>query len=306
MLFIFKINLYAYIDGIKIEIVEAPKYGTVHIPLVDKHININTDMFRLGYMQAGSSTKKLIKDNEFYVVTLQDKYSKGKINAIVKGKYMKRRPYNVGILTQSAFLLSKKFLGANYDKTALENRLNEIAKKVIEDKGFILDNKHEIDYTDILLYTNGSKVLYKPYKEYVIPLENKIKNNNFTYEEAYSFVYDKREKKNLKKTEKEKVKKVVPLYRLVRFLHIPKNTKVGTEIETLEQLRKGSAKVDYFEIIEPSIPFRIKNDGTLVVSLNLTKQQYSFEAIARTKDGDSNKISFTIIIDELRDSKFYK
>lgn len=304
--FILQINLYANIDGIKIEIVDANMYGKVHIPLVNKRIKVNTDMFRLGYVQAGKSTKKLIKENEFYVVTLQDKYSKGKINAIVKGDYIKRRPYNIGVLTQLTFLLSKELLGENYDKSALENRLNEIAKKVIEDKGFVLDNKYEIDYTDILLYTNGSKVLYKPYNEYVLPLESKMKNNTLTYNDAYSFVYDKKDKKTLTKKEKNRVKKIIPLYRLVRFLHIPKNTKIGTEIETLEQLRVGSAKVDSFEILDSSVPFRINNDGTLIVSWNLTKKHYSFKAIAHTKDGDSNKIEFTIVIDKVKDTKFYK
>ena len=308
ILSIFYINLNANIDGIKIEIVEAHMYGKVHIPLVDKRIRVNTDMFRLGYMQAGKSTKELINENEFYVITLQDKYSKGKLNAIIKGDYLKRKPHNIGVLTQVTFLLSQNLLGDNYDKSALENRLNEIAEKVIDEKGFILDNNFEIGYTDILLYTNGSKVLYKPYNEYVKPLETMIKNNKLTYEDAYSFVYDKPYRKTVPKKEKEKnkVKKVVPLYRLVRFLHIPKNTKIGTELETLEQLRVGSAKVDDFEILDSSIPFRIKNDGTLVVSLNLTKDQYSFEAIAHTKHGDSNKISFTIVIDELKDTKFYK
>ena len=308
ILSIFYINLNANIDGIKIEIVEAHMYGKVHIPLVDKRINVNTDMFQLGYMQASKSTKRLINENEFYVITLQDKYSKGKLNAIVKGDYLKRRPHNVGVLTEVTFVLSQNLLGDHYDRSALESRLNEIAIKVIKRKGFVLDNNFEIDYTDILLYTNVGKVLYKPYNEYVKPLETKIKNNSLTYEDAYSFVYDKPVRKPISKTtkEKNKVKKVRPLYRLVRFIHIPKNTKIGTEIETLEQLRAGSAKVDSFEILASSIPFRIDRDGTLVLSSALTKKHYSFEAIAHTKDGNSNKISFTIIIDELKDTKFFK
>jgi hypothetical protein len=64
--------------------------------------------------------------------------------------------------------------------------------------------------------------------------------------------------------------------------------------------------VDSFEILASSIPFRIDRDGTLVLSSALTKGHYSFEAVAHTKDGDSNKIEFTIIIDELKDTRFYK
>ena len=310
MLSIFHSNLNANMDGIKIEIVEARMYGKVHIPLVDKRINVNTDMFRVGYMQAGESTKRLLKDNEFYVVTLQDKYSKGKLNAIVKGAYTQRRPYNVGVLTQVAFLLSQDLLGDNYDATALEARLNKLAKKIIKRKGFVLDNILEIDYTDVLLHTNNTKVLYKPYDEYVKPLELKIKNNRLSYKDAYSFVYDKPHRRTVSRNEnsdaKKGPKKVTPLYRLVRFIHIPKNTKIGTKIETLEQLRVGSAKVDNFEILDSSIPFRIEKDGTLLLSLNLTQKHYSFEAVAHTKDGDSNKISFTIIIDNVKESKYYK
>ena len=265
-------------------------------------------MFQLGYMQASTSTKRLINENEFYVITLQDKYSKGKLNAVIKGDYLKRRPHNIGVLTQVAFLLSQDLLGNNYDRSALEKRLNKIAKKVIKRKGFVLDNNFDIDYTDILLYTNVGKVLYKPYDEYVKPLETKIKNNDLTYEDAYSFVYDKPSKKvvSQKVKEKNRAKKVKPLYRLVRFIHIPKNTKIGTEIETLEQLRAGSAKVDSFEILASSIPFRIDRDGTLVLSSALTQDHYSFEAVAHTQDGISNKISFTIVIDKLKDTKYYK
>ena len=307
ILSIFFSNLNANIDGIKIEIVEAHKYGKVHIPLVDKRISVNTDMFRLGYMQAGKSTKKLINENEFYIITIQDKYSKGKLNAIIKGDHLKRRPHNVGVLTQAAFMLSQDLLGNNYNRSVLENRLNEIAKKIIKRKGFVLDNNLDIDYTDILLYTDGTRVLYKPFNAYVKPLETKIKNNTFRYKDAYSFVYDPYHRTvPKKKNEKESVKKVIPLYRLVRFIHLPQNTKIGTEIETLEQLREGSAKVDSFEILGSSMPFRIDPKGTVTVSLPLTKKSYSFTAIAHTKDGDSNKIEFTIIIDKLKDTKFYK
>ena len=304
----FSIHLNAAIDGLHLEIVEAQMYGKVHIPLVDKRIKVDTDMFHLGYMQTGKSTNRLIEKNKFYVITIQDKYSKGKLNAIVEGSYLKRRPYNIGVLTEVSFLLSRHLLGANYDKSALKNKLNELAQQIVAKKGFVLDNNPEIDYTDVLLYLNISKILYKPYDEYAKPLETKIKNNRLTYEDAYSFVYDKISKKAVSKdvNEKNKVKKVIPLYRLVRFIHIPRNTTIGTEIETLEQLRVGSSKVDDFEILASSIPFRIDKKGTLIVSLNLTEEHYSFEAIAHTKDGDSNKISFTIIIDQLKDDKYYK
>ncbi len=260
-------------------------------------------MFRLGYMQAGKSTKKLINENEFYIITIQDKYSKGKLNAIIKGDHLKRRPHNVGVLTQVAFMLSQDLLGDNYDRSALENRLDEIAKKIIKRKGFVLDNKFDIDYTDILLYTDGTRVLYKPYNESVKPLETKIKNNTLTSKDANSFVYEPYTR-TVSKKEKNSVKKVKPLYRLVRFIHIPQNMKIGTEIETLEQLRVGSAKVDSFEILGESMPFRIDQKGTVTVSLPLTKEHYSFTAIAHTKDGNSNKIEFTIIIDKLKDTEF--
>lgn len=300
-------NLSANINGIKIEIVEAHEYGKVHIPLVDKRINANTDMFRLGYMQAGKSTQKVINKSDFYIITIQDKYSKGKLNAIIKGDHLKRRPHHVGVLTQATFLLARDLLGDKYNKSTLENKLNKIAKKIIKRKGFVLDNNLEIDYTDILLYTDESRVLYKPFDEYVKPLETKIKNNTFTYKDAYSFVYDPYHRTvPKKKNEKDSIKKVIPLYRLVRFIHIPQNTNIGTEIETLEQLRVGSAKVDGFEILGSSMPFRISQKGTVTVSLPLTKEHYSFRAIAHTKDGDSNKIEFTIIIDDLEDKKFYK
>ncbi len=114
-IFILNVNLYANIDGLRIEIVDANMYGKIHIPLVDKRIDVNKDIFRLGYLQTGKSTKKLIKENEFYVVSIQNKYSKGKVNAIVKGEYLRSNPYNMGALTQVVFLLLENLLGSNYE-----------------------------------------------------------------------------------------------------------------------------------------------------------------------------------------------
>ena len=311
MLSIFYINLSANIDGIKVEIIKASMYGKVHIPLMSKRINTNNDMFRLGYMKAGQSTKKLIEDNEFYVITVEDKHSKGKLHTIIKGQYFKENPHGIGILTEVTFLLSQDLLGNNYDKYALEERLDTIAKKIINEKSFILNNNMEIAYSDVLLYQNGSKILYKPYLEYVIPLEKEFKNGKFTYDDAYNFVYGKTNKQSVQiidSVDNNETLKIAPLYRLVLFFHIPQNTKIGTELKTLKQLRVGTSPVDNFEILQSSIPFKIKKDGTLIVSsmLDINQDNYSFEAIAHTEDGDSNKISFTIVIDKLKDSEFYK
>ena len=152
-------------------------------------------------------------------------------------------------------------------------------------------------------------MLYKPYNEYVKFLELKIKNNRLNYQDAHSFVYDKPHRKTISKNENTNTekdpKKVTPLYRLVHFIHILKNTKIGTKIEMLEQLHVGSTKVDNFEILGTSIPFRIKNDGTRLLSSNLIQKHYSFEAVAHRKDSDSNKISFTIVINNVKKSKYY-
>ena len=224
----------------------------------------------------------------------------------MKGAYLKKYQYNITALTECAFLLSQKFLGDHYDKEALENNLNAIAKKVIKRKGFVLENEAAIAYSDILLYENGFKVLYKPYTEYVKPLEKKIKENRLTHKDAYRFVYEEATPHKAVRQDSGKQKKVAPLYRLVVFLHIPRNTKRMTEIVTLQQLRVGSAKVEKFELSDPTVPFRITNKGSVVLSSSLKEDVYNFEVIAHTKDGDSNKISFTIIIDKPKDSQFYK
>jgi len=54
-IFILNVNLYANINGLRIEIVDANMYGKIHIPLVDKHIDVNKDIFRLG---VGKSDEK--------------------------------------------------------------------------------------------------------------------------------------------------------------------------------------------------------------------------------------------------------
>jgi len=304
LLFIYQLNLHATINGIQLEIVEASQYGTVHIPLVNKRLDITTNMFQLGYMQAGKSTTRLLNDNSYYVITLKDKYSKAPLHIITNGAYMKKRPYNAGVLTEVSFILSKDLLGPNYNKKALDNRLNTIAKKVIKRKGFVLDNKSTIDYTDILLYKNGTHVVYKPYDPDILTLEKMIKENKLSYQEAHHFVYDKREKRVVKHNSKKK--KVKTLYRLIVFKHIPNNMSLGTEITILKPLRVGSAPVDGFEILGDSMPFRIDNQGKVTLARALTQTRYSFNAVAHTKDGDSNIIEFNIIIDPVKEKKFYK
>lgn len=293
---IFYVSSSANIDGIKIETIKAKMYGKVHIPLLSKRIKSKNDMFSLGQINASRSTKKLLEKDEFYIITLEDKYSKGKLHAIVKGDYLKKYPHYVSPLTEVAFLLSRDFIGDKYDKIALEKNLNKIAKKVIKKKGFILDNTFEIGYSDVLLY--------KPYKDNLKLLEKKIKNNVLTYNEAYNFVNNNKKTKEVIK--KNKIKKVIPLYRLVVFLHIPQNTKIGTKLVKLEQLRRGSAQVESFEILKANMPFRVTKDGTFKVSSSLKEDSYSFEAIAHTKDGDSNKISFTVVIDKIKDDRYLK
>ena len=302
---ILQLNLHATISGIKMEIVEANQYGTVHIPLVSKQLDIKSDMFRLGYMQAGKKTISLLKDEHYYVITLKDNYSKSPLHVIANGAYMKRRPYNAGVLTEISFRLCQEFLGNHYDKQALKERLDKIAKKVISQKGFVLDNKLDIDYTDILLYKNGSHVLRKLYDPDVMDLEKKIKVGAFRHQDAYDFVYVKSLRKH-KRKEKDGVKIVKPLYRLIVFKHIPKNTALGTTITTLKPLRVGSAKVDEFEILGDTVPFRIDRQGKLILAAQLLQPRYSFDAIAHTKDANSNKIEFNIIIDQINKQDRYK
>jgi len=306
ILSVFYGDVSANINGVKIQTIEAKLYGTVHIPLLEKRIKSKNNIFTLGQINASTSTKKLYKDDEFYIISLEDKYSKGKLHAIVKGAYLKKYPHYINTLTEVAFLLSQDFIGKKYDKVLLEKNLNEIAKKVIKRKGFVLDNSFEIGYSDILLYESRVKVLYKPYDEYLKPLKNKIKKNSLTYQEAYRFVYDKQSVKKIPKKESENIKKIAPLYRLIVFLHIPQNTKLGTTLVKLKQLRKGSAMVDEFEIFSANIPFKIQRDGTFKVSARLSKESYSFEAIAHTKDGNSNRISFTIVVDKIKNDRYYK
>jgi hypothetical protein len=306
MLSVFYGNISANINGVRVQTVEAKLYGTVHIPLADKRIKSKNSIFTLGQIIASRTTKKLYQDDEFYIISLEDKYSKGRLHAIVKGDYLKKYPHYITTLTEVAFLLSKDFIGEKYDKVALEKNLNKIAKKVIRRKGFVLDNSFEIGYSDILLYEDRVKVLYKSYDNYLKPLQNKIEKNTLTYQDAYNFVYNNQLEKKILKKKSRAIKKVAPLYRLIVFLHIPQNTKQGTTLVELEQLRKGSAIVEKFEILSSNIPFKINRDGTLKVSARLSKESYSFEALAHTKDGDSNKINFTIIIDEVKEEKYYK
>jgi len=306
ILSLFHTNVSANIDGILIETIEAQRYGQVHIPLISKRVKTNKDMFHLGYLISSKSTKALIKEDEFYIITMQDKFSKGKLSAIIKGSYLQKYQYHISALTQVSFLLSQEYIGRKYDKIALENNLNNIARKMVKRKGFVLDNDFEIGYTDVLLYENGGRELYKSYDDHVRPLERKIKNNTLTREDAYDFVYEKSSHKRVLTQKIDEPKKVKPLYRLVVFLHIPRNTKRGTEIVKLKRLREGSAKVDGFELNNSNVPFRISSDGSVVLSAVLREDVYDFEAVAHTKDGDSNKISFTIVVDNVKEGKYYK
>ncbi len=302
---IVSVPLSANVGGVNVTIEKADKVGTVHIPLVEKRLDVNADIFSIGFMHAGKKTASLIEPQLYYVVTLKDERNKGSLHAIVKGAYMLRRDYRLSVLTEVVYRLSKKYLGKGYDEQALESRLKELSQKMVIKKGFVFDNEFEIAYSDVLTYSDKVKVLKKPYSDIAL-LQQKIKDNTLSDSDAYQFVYDE---KSLTSPHREKEvghKKVKPLYRLVVFLHVPKNLPIGSEITHLKQLRAGSAKVESFKILADSVPFRISPNGVVRLSRELKERSYSFKAVAQTKDGESNNIDFTIIVDKVKNNSYLK
>jgi len=302
VVFILCSNVYANIKGIKIETIDAQKYGTVHIPLISKRIDINRDIFHIGQLVSSKSTKALIKNEKYYIVSMEDASSRGKLHAVIKGEYLQRYPYNITILSEIAYQLSRNLMGENYDEKALSKNLERIATNVIRRKGFVLDNHTKIAYSDILLYERNTKVLYKS-SDALRMLEEKVKQNRLSYKDAYDFVYGK---SYPKKVLTSKSKKLKPLYRLVALFHISKNTKINTEILKLKPLREGSSPVEKFVLSKQDLPFRITKEGSVILAGLLRKKVYDFEAVAHTKDDESNVISFTVIVDEVHEDGFYK
>ncbi len=177
----------------------------------------NTLPFYYGYTSAGnslltsgllnfpSSILNTIKSEDFYILSVNggedidaddDKVldatptqNNGSIRTVLSGDKIKNESFKVNILTEVVYQLTKEMLISDSNTTALNNMLDEIAKKlIIED----VNDDGEINYDDILVWMPSfdKDKLLKPYDIYYQPIVEKIYNDEDIYDEAYALVND--------------------------------------------------------------------------------------------------------------------
>jgi len=197
------------IAGASVKIVAAQNYGDTNASVIYSGITTsNTDILKAGLIELSSSDKAKFDDDSYYVISakggedldrdddlVRDDIptpNEGTIHAIIKGSDIKLLSFRLNVLTEAIFQVSGGVLGPNYDAIALEEKLDDGAKKLIKEKLYPTDSDMSIVYRDILLWAPGvdKKVLYKPYDIFVEPIVEKTYSDSPRFDESYALIYE--------------------------------------------------------------------------------------------------------------------
>ncbi len=83
---------------------------------------------------------------------------------------------------------------------------------------------------------------------------------------------------------------------------IDENVKIGTKVDKIETLVPGISPIEHFAILNPDVPFAVDMNGTIYTTGPLDyemKKSYQFYLIAKTKAGNSNKLKYTITLNDI-------
>ena len=197
------------IAGANVKIVSAKNYGDANASVIYSGVTTsNTDILKAGLIELSSSDKAKFDDENYYVIfarggedvdrdddLVRDDIptpNEGTIHAIIKGSDLKLLSFRLNVLTEAVFQVSGGVLGSNYDAVALENKLDEAAKKLIKEKLYPTDSDMSIVYRDVLLWAPGvdKRVLYKPYNIFVEPIVEKTYSDSPRFDESYTLIYE--------------------------------------------------------------------------------------------------------------------
>jgi len=164
----------------------------------------------------------------------------GGIHAVVHTDTLKNENFKVNILTEVAFVLTEELMTQELNTTALQEKLDDIAKRLLVQD---VDGNGEIGYRDLLAWvpTIDKAKLRKSYATFYEPIVQKIYRNEAIYDDAYALAYE-------------------PFFR-EREIKIDENASAGTIVAKVE-LELLNVEASY-SLVEENDFFEILRDGTI-------------------------------------------
>jgi len=227
----------------------------------------------------------------------------GTIHAIISKKELLANMYKVNILTELSFQVSKDLLGATYDRYQLDNRLNDIAKKVLIEKLYPLSDT-PLNRDDIVYWLpNANKNwLVKNYIDDLHPIVMKVHNGEYIGTDAQNFIYG-----DINFTDNKS-----PILGSTWF-RIDENITGKYFIGKMKIISEGNSSIASYTIKESegSDKFSIDSNGRIYLNDGETldfedKNYYDLFVIAENTQGMSRPVLLRLLINDISDAPTFE
>ena len=270
--------------------------GEIHIP---KHILEGFEDDRYYIIEAVGGED--IDTDDDFVVDAAPTPNKGKVYAIATGREIKYVGFKVNILTTVSFTLAKESIEGNATAEQIEEKLSDIASRLLRYKLYPDKTQSSITNTDILVWlpTTDQDVLLKSYTKLAKMVED-IYQGHPIYEDAYAYVYG---------VEDNNISDPQPLPPIIRSFSgtISESAPGGTLVGKIEVLRGGEDVVFGALSGKGSEKFALSPTGEISLKEHETldyeqKWLYILKAEAHNSHGNSGKVSVFISIEDVIDA----
>jgi hypothetical protein len=225
----------------------------------------------------------------------------GKLHLILDKKSLLNNDYKVNILTEIAYQLSKDLLGSSYDKKRVQERLDDIAKRVFIEKLYPVAEE-PLGRLDLFYWIPSAHKnwLIKPYAK-VAPIVEKVYKGEDIYDDAYRYVYEE-----IKQTQ-EQQSAPEPIL-ASKWIKVSEGLKGAVDIGEVTLKSEGkSSIVSYHLSGEGSELFAIDEVGTISLKEGKTldfekKKLYQMSLTAKNSDGESRPVTLYVVVANVVDS----
>jgi hypothetical protein len=241
-----------------------------------------------------------IDKNDDLVVDSTFTHLSGKLHLILDKKSLLNNDYKVNILTEIAYQLSKDLLGNNYDKKRVQERLDDIAKRVLIEKLYPVAEE-PLGRNDLFYWIPAAHKnwLIKPYAQ-LAHIVDKVYKGEDIYDDAYRFVYEE-----IKQTAQQS--RPEPIL-TSKWLQISEGIKGPVDIGNVALISEGKSSILSYQLSgDGSELFEIDQAG--VVSLKEgkvldfeKKKLYQMKLIAKNSDGESRPVTLVVVVKNIVDS----
>ncbi|WP_456403735.1 cadherin repeat domain-containing protein [Hydrogenimonas sp.] len=236
-----------------------------------------------------------IDANDDLVTDSNFKRFNGVLHLILSKERLMQNDYKVNILTEIGYQLCKDLLGEYYDSRLVQERLDDIASRILIEKLYP-DANASIGRDDLMWWIPSAHKnwLVKSYDRYLEPIVMKLYEGEDIYSDAYEYVYAKPESIS------------VPLLKS-RWFRVDENLSGGSLVGTVEPVSEGESPIESYTLEgEGKELFRIDSDGKLYLEENATldyelKQYYEFSIVAKNGAGESRPVTLYVIVNNIPD-----